>query len=184
LECQKKSKITTMSANRPLLHSKSTVLVASLALLAAGAAEARETIPVDPAVGPGTFVVRTREKRLYFVVEPGAAIRYRVAVGKPARQWFGEAVIDGKHLNPGWIPPEDMKKARPELDSFIPGGAPKNPMGVAALTLSGDRYAIHGTNQPESIGREASFGCIRMLNEDILDLFERVDVGTKVIIAK
>ena len=159
------------------------VLVAAL-LLAPGAATGRETHAVDPALEAGTIVVRTRERRLYLVTEQGSAIRYRVAVGKASRQWFGEEVIDGKHLNPGWIPPQEMRKARPKIEAFVPGGSPRNPMGAAALTLSGDKYAIHGTNQPKSIGLAASFGCIRMHNEDILDLYERVQVGTRVVIAK
>ena len=97
------------------------------------------------------------------------------------KQWRGTAVVDGKYGDPAWAPPLEVKRAEPWLPNYIPGGSPRNPMGLRALTLSGDQYAIHGTNRPGSIGTAASFGCIRMLNEDIVDLYERVPVGTPVV---
>jgi lipoprotein-anchoring transpeptidase ErfK/SrfK len=169
---------------RPRLPLNTAAVLVTALLLVPDAAQARETYPVDPSLEAGTIIVRTRERRLYLITEQGSAIRYPVAVGKASRQWFGEEVIDGKHLNPGWIPPQEMRKARPKIEAFVPGGSPRNPMGAAALTLSGDKYAIHGTNQPKSIGLPASFGCIRMRNEDILDLYERVKIGTRVVVAK
>jgi lipoprotein-anchoring transpeptidase ErfK/SrfK len=159
-------------------------LLAAVLACAAGAAEAREPVPFNPGVEPGTIVVRTSQRRLYLVTEKGAALSYRVAVGRYGKQWFGRAVIDGKHIKPAWAPPADVKKDNPKLPDVIPGGAPGNPMGAAALTLSGDKYAIHGTNQPSSIGTAASYGCIRMLNDDVTDLFGRVTVGTAVVIER
>ncbi len=90
-------------------------------------------------------------------------------------------VVDGKYRNPAWAPPDEVKRAEPWLPDYIPGGSPRNPMGMRALTLSGGEYAIHGTNRPDSIGTAASFGCIRMYNRDIVDLFERVEIGTPVV---
>ena len=95
----------------------------------------------------------------------------------------GRAEIDGKHVNPAWSPPEEVLRDNPRLPPVYPGGSPENPMGPRALTLSGgEGYAIHGTSRPHSIGTFASYGCIRMFNEDILDLFERVKVGTEVLV--
>ena len=114
----------------------------------------------------------------------GRALSYPVGVGRAGRQWAGRAVISGKHVKPAWAPPPDIAKARPGLPASIAGGAPSNPMGAAALTLSGGDYAIHGTNDPSSIGGFVSYGCIRMHNQDITDLFDRVSVGTPVIVTR
>lgn len=160
------------------------VFLAALVTCAAGAAGAREMVAFEAGVRPGTVVVRTSERRLYLVLGNGAALRYPVAVGKPGKQWFGTAVIDGKHVRPAWAPPREVKRDNPRLPNLIPGGAPNNPMGVAALTLSGGEYAIHGTNRPGSIGTYASYGCIRMFNHDIVDLFGRVSVGTPVVVTR
>ena len=159
-------------------------LVAACAACAAGAAGAREMVAFEGGVRPGTIVVRTAERRLYLVLGNGAALSYPVAVGRPGKQWFGTAVIDGKHVRPAWAPPREVKRDNPRLPNLIPGGAPNNPMGVAALTLSGGEYAIHGTNRPGSIGTYASYGCIRMFNHDIVDLFDRVSVGTPVVVTR
>ncbi len=146
------------------------------------AASAREVVPFQASVSPGTIVIKTGERRLYYVRGDGTALRYRVAVGKPGKQWFGEAQIDGKYVRPAWSPPAEVKRDNPRLPDVIPGGAPNNPMGARALTLDVDEYAIHGTNRPGSIGTYASYGCIRMLNEDIVDLYEQVHVGTRVVV--
>jgi lipoprotein-anchoring transpeptidase ErfK/SrfK len=142
---------------------------------------AREVVPFN-GYSPGTIVVNTSQRRLYYVVDDGRAVRYPVGVGKPGKQWFGQARVDGKYLRPAWSPPAVVRRDNPSLPSVIPGGSPGNPMGVAALTLSGGEYAIHGTNKPGSIGGFVSYGCIRMHNQDISDLFERVTVGTQVIV--
>lgn len=156
--------------------------VASLALaLLAAPAESREIVSF-PGYAPGTVVVRTKERRLYFVAGEGVALRYPVAVGKPGKQWHGITHIDGKYVRPAWSPPAEVKRDNPHLPDVIPGGMPENPMGERALTLALDEYAIHGTNRPDSIGRFASYGCIRMHNADIIDLFERVRVGTPVVV--
>jgi lipoprotein-anchoring transpeptidase ErfK/SrfK len=139
-------------------------------------------VPFQASVSPGTIVIRTGERRLYYVRGDGTALRYRVAVGRPGKQWFGEARIDGKYVRPAWSPPEDVRRDNPRLPDVIPGGSPGNPMGARALTLDLDEYAIHGTNRPGSIGTFASYGCIRMLNEDIVDLYEQVHVGTRVVV--
>ena len=146
------------------------------------AASAREVVPFEGRVSPGTIVIKTGERKLYYVRGDGTALRYRVAVGKPGKQWFGEAQIDGKYVRPAWSPPAEVKRDNPRLPDVIPGGAPNNPMGARALTLNLDEYAIHGTNRPSSIGTYASYGCIRMLNEDIVDLYDQVDVGTRVVV--
>jgi lipoprotein-anchoring transpeptidase ErfK/SrfK len=144
---------------------------------------ARQLVPYKGAEQPGTVIVRTKERKLYYIVEEGRAIRYPVGVGRAGKQWQGRAEIDGKHVNPAWSPPEEVLRDNPRLPAVYPGGSPENPMGPRALTLSGgEQYAIHGTNRPHSIGTFASYGCIRMFNEDILDLFERVKVGTEVVV--
>ena len=147
-------------------------------------AQAREAVAFQPGVEPGTIVIVTHERRLYYVYEPGAAIRYPVGVGKAGKQWRGVSRIDGKYVNPAWTPPPDVRRDNPTMPVVIPGGSPRNPMGVAALTLEGDQYAIHGTTQAmrKSVGTFASYGCIRMLNEDITDLYQRVAVGTPVVV--
>ena len=145
-------------------------------------ASAREVVPFQAGVSPGTIVIKTAERRLHYVRGDGTALRYRVAVGKPGKQWFGEAQIDGKYVRPAWSPPAEVKRDNPRLPEVIPGGAPNNPMGARALTLNLDEYAIHGTNRPNSIGTYASYGCIRMLNEDIVHLYDQVDVGTRVVV--
>ena len=150
-------------------------------ILPGSQAFAREVVPFT-GYSPGTVIVNTSQRRLYYVVGNGTAVRYPVGVGKPGKQWAGQAHIDGKYRNPAWSPPEVVRRDNPRLPNVIPGGTPGNPMGVAALTLSGGEYAIHGTNRPASIGGFVSYGCIRMYNQDIADLFDRVSVGTPVIV--
>ena len=163
------------------------IILAAAALMTLGAtasAGAREIVRYDAEVRPGTIVVKTAERRLYFVLGDGTALRYTVAVGRPGKQWQGWAHVNGKHVRPAWTPPAEVRADNPNLPDVIPGGAPNNPMGVAAMTLSGGEYAIHGTNRPDSIGTFASYGCIRMLNDDIADLFERVTVGAEVVVTR
>jgi lipoprotein-anchoring transpeptidase ErfK/SrfK len=132
----------------------------------------------------GTIVIRTSQRRLFLVVGEGRAISYPVGVGKAGQQWAGTASITGKYLRPAWSPPADIKRANPRLPNVIEGGSPRNPMGAAALTLSGGEYAIHGTNAPGSIGGFVSHGCIRMHNSHILELYARVSVGTQVVVTR
>ena len=135
-------------------------------------------------VSPGTIVVRTNERRLYLVLGQGRALAYPVGVGRAGRQWAGRSMISGKHVRPAWAPPADIAREHPGMPKVYPGGAPNNPMGAAAMTLSGGDYAIHGTNNPGSIGGFVSHGCIRMYNQDITDLYDRVNVGTPVIVSR
>jgi lipoprotein-anchoring transpeptidase ErfK/SrfK len=132
---------------------------------------------------PGTIVIRTSERHLYLVVDAGRAIRYPIAVGKPGKEWAGDTVVARKVVHPTWAAPAVVHRDHPELPELIPPG-PSNPLGPRALVLAADEYAIHGTNHPESIGTKASYGCIRMYNRDIVDLFARVAVGTPVVVER
>jgi lipoprotein-anchoring transpeptidase ErfK/SrfK len=165
------------------------IVVALAATIGAGAlmstaAEARpDIVGFHGDYSPGTIVVKTNERRLYLVVEQGRAVRYPVGVGRAGKQWAGTTRIDGKYQNPAWSPPSEVRRDKPSMPDVIPGGSPRNPMGVAAMTLAGGEYAIHGTNVPGSVGGFVSYGCIRMLNADITDLYQRVSVGTTVVVA-
>jgi lipoprotein-anchoring transpeptidase ErfK/SrfK len=166
------------------------IAVALVATIGAGMLSATEVQARPDVVGfrgdysPGTIVIRTNERRLYLVVDPGHAVRYPVGVGRAGKQWAGTTRIDGKYRSPAWSPPADVRHDKPFMPDVIPGGSPHNPMGVAAMTLAGGEYAIHGTNAPGSIGGFVSYGCIRMLNADITDLYERVSVGTTVVVSR
>ena len=105
-------------------------------------------------------------------------------VGRAGKQWSGTTSISGKYIKPDWSPPADVKRDKPNIPNLIPGGSPRNPMGAAAMTLSGGEYAIHGTNVPGSIGGFVSYGCIRMFNADVLDLYARASVGTTVVVTR
>jgi lipoprotein-anchoring transpeptidase ErfK/SrfK len=157
----------------------------SVATLMSTQAQARpELVDISGDYAPGTIVVKTSERRLYLILESGRAMRYPVGVGKAGKQWSGTTKIDGKYLNPAWSPPSEVRRDKPYMPDVIPGGSPRNPMGVAALTLAGGEYAIHGTNVPGSVGGFVSYGCIRMLNDDISDLYQRVSVGTTVTVMR
>jgi lipoprotein-anchoring transpeptidase ErfK/SrfK len=154
-------------------------------LLISTAADARgDMVGFRGEYSPGTIVVKTNERRLYLVVDPEHAMRYPVGVGRSGKQWAGITRIDGKFRYPAWSPPAEIRRDKPSMPDVIPGGSPRNPMGVAAMTLAGGEYAIHGTNVPGSVGGFVSYGCIRMLNEDITDLYQRVPVGTEVVVSR
>jgi lipoprotein-anchoring transpeptidase ErfK/SrfK len=155
--------------------------LAAVLLVLCPPAAARETVAAT-GYAPGTIVIHTHERRLYYYLGGGRALRYPVGVGRAGQQWSGTAFVNGKYLNPAWSAPSDIRRDYQGLPTVIPGGSPQNPMGVAALTLSGGEYAIHGTNRPESVGGFVSHGCIRMYNEDISDLFSRVDYHTPVVV--
>jgi lipoprotein-anchoring transpeptidase ErfK/SrfK len=158
------------------------VALAATILMSPGAQARPEMVGISGDYAPGTIVVRTHERRLYLVVESGRAMRYPVGVGKAGKQWAGTTTIDGKYLHPAWSPPNEVRRDKPNMPDVIPGGSPRNPMGVAAMTLAGGEYAIHGTNVPGSVGGFVSYGCFRMLNDDISDLYQRVSVGTTVTV--
>jgi len=156
-----------------------------LTISASQPAAARDVVAFrDSSYATGTIVIRTNERRLYFVVGDGHAIRYPVGVGKAGKAWTGRSTISGKYIRPAWSPPADVKRDHPRLPDVIAGGAPNNPMGAAAMTLSGGEYAIHGTNVPGSVGGFVSYGCFRMYNQDVLDLYNRVSVGTAVVVTR
>ena len=130
---------------------------------------------------PGTIVIDTPNKFLFLVLPHGRAIRYGVGVGRPGFEWSGVKTISRKAEWPGWTPPPQMMLRRPDLPSHMDGG-PGNPLGARALYLGSSMFRIHGTNEPSTIGQNVSSGCIRMMNEDVIDLYDRVRVGAKVIV--
>ena len=147
------------------------------------AAIPREEVEYKGKYGPGTIVVDTNEKRLYFVLPNGRAMKYGVGVGRPGFAWAGVKNITRKAEWPGWTPPPQMIKRRPDLPRHMPGGE-GNPLGARALYLGSSLYRIHGSNEPETIGQAVSSGCIRMLNADVIDLYERVRIGTRVVVMR
>ena len=130
---------------------------------------------------PGTIVVDTPDKFLFLVEPGGRALRYGIGVGRPGFAWSGVKRVSRKSEWPDWTPPEQMLERRPDLPRHMAGG-PGNPLGARALYLGSSLYRIHGTNEPSTIGRNVSSGCIRMMNEDVIDLYDRVPVGAKVIV--
>lgn len=130
---------------------------------------------------PGTIIINTRERFLYLVQANGRAIRYGIGVGRPGFTWAGVKQVSLKREWPDWRPPPEMLKRRPDLPRYMPGG-PDNPLGARAMYLGSSLYRIHGSNEPWTIGQAVSSGCIRMRNEDVVDLYDRVKVGTKVIV--
>jgi lipoprotein-anchoring transpeptidase ErfK/SrfK len=159
-------------------------LLIALVFFIAGRGQARAAVDFEPGVQPGTIVISTSQRRLYLMGHAGPVASYPVAVGKPGKQWTGEARIAGKYVRPAWAPPAEIRRDNPRLPRVIPAGARNNPMGARALVLDRDEYAIHGTNRPDSIGTFASYGCIRMTNEDVVDLYDRVKVGTRVVVTQ
>jgi len=155
------------------------------ALVAAAVAHSATRDVVDlSGFAPGTIVVKTDQRRLYYVIDERHAFAFPVGVGRAGKAWTGRAQVEGKYVRPAWSPPEEIRREHPELPEVIAGGDAKNPMGVAALTLRGGEYAIHGTNNPASIGGFVSYGCIRMYNRDIRKLYSLVEVGTPVVVER
>ena len=140
------------------------------------------TVPYDGGQKAGTIVIDTDQKFLYLVQNDGTARRYGVGVGRPGFEWAGAHTVTRKAEWPSWTPPAEMRKREPHLPARMEGG-PNNPLGARALYLGSTLYRIHGTSQPWTIGRAVSSGCIRMRNEDVIDLYNRVGVGTKVIVS-
>lgn len=143
----------------------------------------REEVDYNGKFAPGTVVVDTNEKRLYFVLPNKRAIKYGVGVGRPGFSWAGQKNITRKAEWPGWTPPPQMLRRRPDLPRHMPGGE-GNPMGARAMYLGTSLYRIHGSNEPETIGQAVSSGCIRMLNDDVTHLYERVKIGTRVVVTR
>jgi lipoprotein-anchoring transpeptidase ErfK/SrfK len=132
---------------------------------------------------PGTIVISTSQRRLYFVLGNGQAIQYGVGVGRPGFTWMGTKTVSMKQEWPGWSPPAAMLRRRPDLPRYMPGGL-GNPLGARALYLGSSMYRIHGSNEPETIGYAVSSGCIRMTNADVIDLYNRTRIGTKVVVLR
>jgi lipoprotein-anchoring transpeptidase ErfK/SrfK len=130
---------------------------------------------------PGTIIIDTPHRFLYLVQPEGRAVRYGIGVGRPGFEWAGRKSVTRKAEWPAWTPPPEMIKRRPDLPAHMEGG-PANPLGARAMYLGSSLYRIHGTNEPETIGKAVSSGCIRMLNDDVVDLYGRVKVGTPVIV--
>ncbi len=143
----------------------------------------REIVSYSGNHAPGTIVVDTNERRMYFVLPNGQAVRYGVGVGRPGFSWSGTQTISQKREWPGWTPPPQMLKRRPDLPRHMVGG-PDNPLGARAMYLGSTLYRIHGSNEPETIGQAVSSGCIRMVNDDVIDLYERARVGTRVVVLR
>jgi len=141
----------------------------------------RQQVAYEGSEAPGTIVIDTPAKFLYLVEGNGKAMRYGIGVGRPGFEWAGVKTITRKAEWPGWTPPAEMLKRRPDLPAHMEGG-PANPLGARAMYLGSTLYRIHGTNEPATIGQNVSSGCIRLTNEDVIDLYERVKVGTKVIV--
>jgi len=157
-------------------------IVAAFAFAPKPALAHGDIVAVKDSYSSGTIVIRTRERRLYLELGDGKAIRYPVGVGRAGMQWAGTSYINGKYIKPAWSAPASIRRDYRSLPEVVPSGSPHNPMGAAAMTLAGGEYAIHGTNAPGTIGGFVSHGCIRMYNEDITDLYERVSVGTRVVV--
>ena len=141
----------------------------------------RRIVDYRTAEAPGTIIVDTPNTFLYLVMPGGKAMRYGIGVGREGFTWSGVKTVERKAEWPDWTPPPEMIARQPYLPRFVAGG-PTNPLGARAMYLSGSVYRIHGTNAPETIGGRVSSGCIRMVNEDVMDLYSRVQVGTKVVV--
>jgi lipoprotein-anchoring transpeptidase ErfK/SrfK len=141
----------------------------------------RTTVAFDTREAPGTIIIDTGNTALYYVLGQGRAIRYGVGVGRDGFTWSGVQTISRKAEWPDWHPPAEMVARQPYLPRFMAGG-PGNPLGARAMYLGSSQYRIHGTNDPSTIGKFVSSGCIRLTNEDVTDLFNRVNIGTKVVV--
>jgi len=141
----------------------------------------RTTVSYPTNYSPGTIVVNTAERRLYLVLGNGQALRYGIGVGRDGFRWSGTHRISAKKEWPSWTPPSQMLARRPDLPRHMSGGI-DNPLGARAMYLGSTLYRIHGSNEPETIGQAVSSGCFRMTNDDVTDLYNRVSVGTTVIV--
>ncbi len=160
------------------------MIMLSLALLASAGTSAQaapEIVSFKTAYPTGAIIVVNKDRQLYYVLGNGHALRYPVAIGVPKEQWTGRLFVQSKQKNPGWSPTPDMRRRKPGLPQYIPGG-PQSPLGARALYLGWSNYRIHGTLAPGSIGQAASNGCFRMHNKDVIDLYDRVHIGAPVYV--
>ena len=142
----------------------------------------RETVRFSPSYKPGQLVVSFGDRRIYHVVRAGEAVSYPIAIPREQSRWQGVMSITQKRVNPSWTPTPTMRAENPRLPMWVPGGHPMNPLGVRGLYLGSSAYRIHGTDAPWTIGQPVSKGCIRMYNQDVIELYDRVPVGTKVTV--
>lgn len=142
----------------------------------------RTVVHFSPQFKPGQIIVSFSDKHLYLVTKTGEALSYPIAIPRQQSRWQGVMQVSDKKVNPSWTPTPSMIKENPRLPAWVPGGHPLNPLGVRALYLGSSAYRIHGTDAPWTIGQPVSKGCIRMYNQDVIDLYNRVQVGTKVTV--
>jgi lipoprotein-anchoring transpeptidase ErfK/SrfK len=147
-----------------------------------GGYSGRETVRFSPRFDAGQIIVSFGDRRLYYVIGKGTALSYPIAIPKGDARWAGTSIVSQKRVNPSWTPTAEMRAENPKLPAFVPGGHPRNPLGVRALYLGASLYRIHGTDAPWLIGQEVSKGCIRMTNEDVIDLYNRARVGARVTV--
>lgn len=143
----------------------------------------RRSVAYSDQYKPGSVIVNTGTRRLYYITAPGRAIEYGVGVGREGFQWSGVKTVSAKKEWPSWRPPEQMLKRRPDLPRYMPGGI-DNPLGARAMYIGSTLYRIHGSNEPQTIGQAVSSGCIRMTNDDVIDLYNRVKVGATVYVLR
>jgi lipoprotein-anchoring transpeptidase ErfK/SrfK len=141
----------------------------------------REEVAYAGNYAPGSIIVETSERRLYYVLGNGRAMKYGIGVGRDGFTWSGTHHVSRKAEWPGWTPPAQMRKRVPDLPAYMPGG-PDNPLGARAMYIGSTLYRLHGTSEPWSIGQAVSSGCIRLTNEDVIDLYDRVKVGALVVV--
>jgi len=153
------------------------------ALFGGSSPVSRTTVNFTSSDAPGTIVINTSERRLYYVLGNGQAIRYGIGVGRVGFTWAGVTRVIAKKEWPDWTPPPQMLRRRPDLPRFMKGG-PENPLGARAMYLGSTLFRIHGSNEPETIGQAVSSGCFRLTNDDVIDLYGRVRVGAKVIVLR
>ena len=142
----------------------------------------KQTVSFDPKYTAGQIIVSFGDRRIYLITKAGQAISYPIAVPREQSRWQGTTTVSDKRINPSWRPTPEMIRENPKLPTWVPGGHRMNPLGVRAMYLGASTYRIHGTDAPWTIGQAVSKGCIRMFNEDVLDLYPRVPVGTKVTV--
>lgn len=142
----------------------------------------RQTVSFNSQYQAGQVIVSFGDRRLYLITQPGTALSYPIAVPRDQSRWQGTTFVSQKRVNPSWTPTPEMRRENPRLPSWVPGGHPMNPLGNRALYLGSSMYRIHGTDAPWTIGQAVSKGCVRMYNEDVLDIYNRVPVGARVTV--
>jgi len=176
---------SALPATAALVYDRTTGTFVDEAQLApkprAGSAIRKEIVDYETSQKPGTIIIETGERRLYLVMADGKALKYGIGVGRDGFTWSGTHNITRKAEWPGWTPPAAMRKRVPDLPAYMEGG-PDNPLGARALYIGSTLYRVHGTSEPWSIGQAVSSGCIRLTNEDVADLYDRVAVGAKIVV--